>query len=180
MGELCSRGITLVELLVVLSILGVVAVVAIPSFRSAEHQQLDLAAEEFATTIRYARSEAMRVGEPRGFRQEPSAKRLRLFRPDTATSPWTAIYDIYHPVSRQLVDIKLDEHPFAAADTLSLSATFRGTCNTAGEIYFDARGTPWCTDPETVLLEQFDLTFTLGSYARLVTVHGLSGRVTVQ
>jgi type II secretion system protein H len=180
MGELRSGGFTLLELLLVLSILGVVAVVAIPSFHSAERQHLDLAAEEFSQAIRYARSEAMRVGEPRGFRQESSAKRIRLFRPDTSTSPWTPIYDIYHPVSRQLVDIELDKHPFAAADTLSLNATYQGTCSTAGEIYFDARGTPWCTDPETVLLDQFDLTFTLGSYARVVTVHGLSGRVTVQ
>lgn len=180
MGELPSRGTTLLELLVVLSILGVVAVLAIPGFRSAERQQLDLAAEEFAAAIRYARSEAMRVGQPRGFLQESSAKRIRLFRPDTVTSPWSPVYDVYHPVSRQLVDIELDKHPFAAADNLSLSATFRGTCNMAGAVYFDDRGTPWCTDPETVLLEQFDLTFSLGAYSRVVTVHGLSGRVTVQ
>ena len=36
------------------------------------------------------------------------------------------------------------------------------------------------TDPETVLLEQFDVTLTLGPHSRVVTLHGISGRVTVQ
>ena len=180
MRELRSQGITLVETLMVVSILGVVAVVAIPGFRSAERQQLELAAEEFAEAIRFARSEAVRLGEPRGFRLQSSAKRIQVFRADTSTVPWTLVYDIYHPISRKPFDIELDRHPFAAAENLNRNTTFRGTCNNTGDIYFDSSGTPWCANPETVLLEQSDITFTLGGYTRVVTLHGVTGRVIVQ
>ena len=180
MKELRSHGVTLVELLVVLAILGVAAAVAVPSLSSSDPQTLDLAAEEFANAMRFARSEALRTGEPRGFRQKSSNKRIRVFRPDTSTSPWTLNYDVYHPVSKQLYDIKLDTHPFAAADSVVRNRTYRGTCNTPRNVYFDSTGIPRCADPETVLLDWFDVTLTLGPHTRVVTLHGITGRVTIQ
>ena len=179
-GRLRSHGVTLVELLVIIMILGIVAVVAIPDFRSGEPHQLKLAAEEFARAMRFARSEAIRLGSPRGFRQQSSQKRIRVFRPDTGVSPWALNFDVYHPLSKHLYDIQLDTHPFAAADVLSSNRVYRGTCNAPGKVYFDSNGTPWCADPETVLLEQFNVTFTLGSHSRVVTLQGITGRVTVQ
>jgi len=170
----CETAYTLVEILIVVSILGIVAAVAIPGFSSTNPQPLDLAAEETANAMRFARSEAMRLGSPIGFRQHPGNKRIRVFQADTGTSPWTLNYDVHHPLSKHLYDIQLDSHP------LSHNRVYRGTCNTPGNVYFDSNGTPWCADPETVLLEQFDVTFTLGSHSRVVTLHGITGRVTVQ
>ena len=171
---------TLVEILIVVSLLGIVAAVAIPNFSSVNPQPLDLAAEEVANAMRFARSEAMRLGSPIGFRQHSINKRIRVFRADTGTAPWTLNYDVHHPLSKHLYDIELDSHPFAAADSVSRNRVYRGTCNTPGSVYFDSNGTPWCADPETVLLEQFDVTLTLGTHTRVVSLHGISGRVTVQ
>ena len=175
-----SHGVTLVELLVVVAIIGVVAVAATPFLSSADPHKLDLAAEEFASAMRFARSEAMRTGEPRGFRQQSAAKRIRVFRPDTGTAPWTLNYDVYHPVGKQLYDVDLDTHPFAVADSVSRTPAFMGGCNQTGNVYFDANGIPRCANPETVLLEQFAVSLTKGGHTRVVTLHGITGRVTVQ
>ena len=171
---------TLVEILIVVSLLGIVAAVAIPNVSSVNPQPLDLAAEEVANAMRFARSEAMRLGSPIGFRQHSINKRIRVFRADTGTAPWTLNYDVYHPLSKHLYDIELDSHPFAAADSVSHNRVYRGTCDRPRNVYFDNNGSPWCAEPETVLLEQYDVTLTLGSHSRVVTLHGISGRVIVQ
>ncbi len=183
MKPLAQTGLSMVELLLVVSILGIVATVAIPSLSTSDHAKLQLAAEEFAQAMRFARSQAMRQGLPYGFRNPPGPAditRIRVFRVDTTTNPWTPVYDVYHPLSKTLYDIDLKSHTLAHAQTVSRSITFRGACNVVGNTYFDATGTPWCADPESVLLEQLDVTFSLNSITRVVTLHGVSGRVTIQ
>ena len=180
MRALRSHGVTLVELLVVIAILGVAAAVAIPGLRSSDPQALDLAAEEVANTMRFARSEALRSGQPRGYRGNSTTTRVRVFRPDTSTSPWTVNYDVYHPVSKKLYSIRLKDHPLAAIDSMSHNRVYRGTCNNPRNVYFDSSGIPRCTDPETVLLEELNVTLTLGTHTRIVTLHGITVRVTVQ
>jgi len=130
--------------------------------------------------MRFARSESMSQGSPHAFNQQSSAQRIRVFRPDTTTSPWNPVYDVYHPLSKQLYDIDINNHSFATADSINHSTIYRGTCNAPEQVYFDVNGAPWCTDPETVLLDQYVVTLTAGTHTRTVTLHGITGRVTVQ
>lgn len=174
-----ERGYTLAELVIVIAILGLVAAVAIPA-TSPSTEKLDLAASEFAAAMRFARSEAIRTGEPHGFNQQSSAKRIRAFRLDQGTIPATPIYDVYHPIDKQLYDIDLNQQSLATADSLILNVVFRGACNQTENIYFDGHGTPWCTDPDDILLDQFGVTLVFGSSVKVVTTHGITGRVTVQ
>ena len=175
-----SRGFSLVELVIVTLILSIVAVVAIPNVSTGDEAKLELAAQEMADAMRFARSESLRIGESRGFRQQSSQQRIRVFRADMGTSPPTLVYDVYHPLSKHLYDIELSKHAFAGVGTISHNPTYRGTCNIPANVYFDASGTPWCADPENILLEQFDVTLSLGAHTRVVTLHGITGRVTVQ
>ncbi len=173
-------GYTLTELIIVVTILGIIAAIAVPATSSNSDKSLDLAAQEFAAAMRFARGESKRTGEPHGFRQQSSAKRIRVFRLDQGTSPPTLIYDVYHPIDKQLYDYDLDLESLAAADLLTRTPDFRGTCNVNGNVYFDANGTARCADPDTVLLDTFQVDFDLGSDRRTVLVDGITGRVTVQ
>ncbi len=183
-GRACPRrsqlGVSLLELTLVVAILGVISVVVFPQITATDPTKLDLAAQEVAEAMRFARTEAMRQGKPIGFRQQNLAKRIRIFSVDTGTSPWTIVNDVRHPLSKKIWDIKLDDHPFAAADSVTTNKVFRGTCNTPSNIYFDAHGMARCADPETVAVETYQVTLALGNHTRTVSLDGFSGKVTVQ
>ncbi len=167
-----QRGYSLLELSIVVLILGIMAAAVIPSFLSSDSSKLDLAAE--------IQAEAMRRGVPMGFRQQNGQKRMRVYSLDTGTAPWTTLFDVYHPVSKKLWDIRLDEHPFAAADTVTANRVWRGTCNNFSNVYFDRHGIARCANPETVPLELYQVILTLGSDSRTVSLDGFSGQVTIQ
>jgi len=174
-----ERGYTLVELVIVVTVLAVIAAIAVPASTQKTDKKLELAAAEFASAMRFARSEAIRTGEPHGFRQQSAAKRIRVFRLDQDTSPATLIYDVYHPVDKQLYDVTLMDDTLFYADTVSRTAVYRGSCNNSGNVYFNGNGSPWCADPDTILLERFEVELTLGTAVRTVKLDQLTGRVTV-
>ncbi len=175
-----ERGYTLVELVIVVTVLALIAAIAVPSLSSGPKKDLDLAAQEFAAAMRFARSESIRTGEPYGFLQQSGAKRIRVYRLDTGTSPATLIYDVYHPIDKSLYDFDLDLESLAAADSITRNTVYRGTCNQNNRVFFDANGTPWCSDPTSVLLESYELTFSSGSSQRIVSLDWVTGRVTIQ
>lgn len=175
-----QSGYSLAEMLAVVLVLSLAAAVTIPNLSASDPSKLDLAAQEIAHAMRYARSEAIRTGEPHGFRQQSSSKRIRVFSIDPNTTPWTELYDVRHPISKKIYDIDLDEHPFARVDGVSADRVYSAACSQAGIVHFDASGIPRCTNPETVLLEQYDVTLTLGSHTRVVSLDRLTGRVSIQ
>ncbi|MEN8133147.1 MAG: GspH/FimT family pseudopilin [Pseudomonadota bacterium] len=180
MKELRSQGVTLLELLIVLMVLGIAAAVAIPGLSSSNPHKIELAAEEIAEAMRYARSEAVRSGEPRGFQLQTTEKRIRVVSADTTSNPWTPRYDVEHPVIHNFYDTDLDTHPYADVGSLSRNATFQVNCNDPDLVYFDSSGTPWCGDGGGPLLKQYDVTLSLGSQIRVVSLHSITGRVTIQ
>jgi len=173
-------GFSLHELLFVVVIIGLIATVMTPAKGPGDGVKLDLAAAEIADALRFARSEALRLGVARGVRAQALEKRVRVFSMNTLTSPATLVYDVYHPVDKKLYDRDLGLVPYNFSGSIVQTQTFRGTCDAPENIYFDAVGTPWCADPETVLVEKLVIALSLGSASRSITVHGINGRVTVQ
>ena len=178
--ERLYSGYSLVEVLTVVFLLSVLATVAIPNLSASDAKKLDLAVEEFAQAIRFARSEAIRTGAARGIRRQSSQNRIRVFSVDTSVTPWAAVYDVYHPVSKALYDVDLDDHPFARVDAMNSATGWRDTCNAVSYLWFDALGVPRCLDPNTVLAETFATELILGGERRTLVVDSVTGRVHVQ
>jgi len=175
-----QRAYTVIELLVVVVLLGLAATIAMPSTTPGENRKLDLAATEIANAMRFARSEAMRTGDAKGFHQQWSSKRIRVFSIETDTSPATIEFDVYHPVDKNIYVRRFTQQPFVFGGRIENRPDYRGTCDTMSTVYFDAGGIPWCSDPDDVLLERFDVELALGANSRVVTLNGITGRVTIQ
>ena len=180
MKELHSKGFSLLELLLVLMVLGIVAVAAIPSLSSGDQHRLEFAAGEIAGAMRFARSESLRSGEPHGFHLQTALARIRVISVDTGSNPWTPRYDVEHPGEHDFYDIHIAGHPYAGIQNISRNALFFGNCNEPELIYFDTGGRPWCGDGSGSLLKQYDVTLSFGKQSRVVSLHGITGRVTIQ
>ena len=174
-------GYTLTELIIVVTILAIVAAIVVPAATSTgPDKQMQLVAEEFAAAMRFARTEALRTGEPHGFRFLTNQYRIRVFSADTSGSPWTWTWDVYHPVTKQIYDYTFPAELAGATAPVTHFPVYRDTCDRQGVVYFDANGTPWCLEPETALLDSYRLDITTPDGQASVRLDGITGRVTVQ
>lgn len=171
------KGISLLELLIVVSILGIVAAVAVPGFSSSKSHEAALAADEIAQALRFARSESMRTGQTYGVHLNPGLRRVRVFSADGSTDPATAVYNVYHPVTKKLYTVDFDAHPIVRLDSLAVVPSFRATCDTPMYLHFDAHGTAWCGTSSTVLLTGAVITVATGAETAALTLDGVTGRV---
>lgn len=79
------QGVTLVELVIVITILGVMAWIAFPNFAPFHEIKLDAAARRVAADLRYAQSRAIGRRIVHGILFEPSAERYTVFAPNAAS-----------------------------------------------------------------------------------------------
>ena len=166
--------------MVVVSVIAVIAAIAYPSVSGSDSRDLDRAAAEFAAAIRFARTEAMRTGEPHGFRFQTNQYRIRVFTVDTTVAPWTWVMDVYHPIDKELYDYRFPAELAGDVTPVVHTPAFYGSCDRQGVIYFDENGTPWCIEPETVLVDSYRLDLSTGAENAAVLLDGITGRVTVQ
>jgi prepilin-type N-terminal cleavage/methylation domain-containing protein len=175
-----QRGFSLFELLFVMALIGLLATVMLPSKGPSDSIKLDLAASEIADALRFARSEALRQGVPHGVRFQRDEKRVRVYSMDTGTSPATPVFDIYHPVDRNIYDRQLAAMPFDFSGVMHVAPAGHGSCNNIEDFYFDADGVPWCADPDDVLLYEIKIALRIGNELGAVWLHGITGRVTIE
>ena len=88
-----TRGLTLLELAIVLAVLAVLAAVIIPSLRQIQHRALHNASIQLQADIRYAQQRAIREGRPIGIHFERATGRYRIvyFTVAQSTPSQTAI-----------------------------------------------------------------------------------------
>lgn len=174
-----QKAYSLVEILAVVLIIGVSAAVFIPNLFVTREYRLELAVNEVVQALRYARSEAIRVNDRKGVLPDSNALRIQVFSVDAGTNPWTLVFDIYDPLSKKIYDVKLNEVAEAQVDSMQLSASYSGNCNSQA-IVFDTMGEPVCADPSGVRITNYQIDLNLDSYQRQISLNGASGRVVVQ
>ena len=175
------KGLTLLELTIALAILALIAVIALPSSAPAKKYKLEAAAQQFADAIRFARSEAVRTGSWYGYYFRGDQKIISVYRADTGTNPWTPIYDVYHPVTKQLYTIDLTNDPVASVDLITGSANYQSsTCTDSNYTNFSNNGIAYCNNPNNLLLTDGTIIFNLNGDTREITLNGFNGRVSVK
>lgn len=175
-----QAGFSLLELIAVVAILAIIAVVSIPSISPVNPLRLDRAAQLYAQAIRYARAESLRDNKLYGFRDKDNLRNIRVKSVDQTATPWTFIDDVYHPVSKKIYHVELDELPGMAGITTNQTPVFRGSCSSPRRIYFDHHGSAWCLQDNTVALTELTINLSLDNQTRSVILDGFSGRVTIQ
>jgi type II secretion system protein H len=184
-----QRGFQLIELLLVVAILAIVALISLPRLAATDPARLDLAAQEVADALRFARAEAIRTGQVHGVLvdhdgSQAAYKDIAVYRVDTAASPFAVAALVYHPVDKQPYDRQVVAGPdsrgigFANA---TAPFSFDAVGGQQQHLHFDAYGTPvLMKDGTPHRLLSGAVLLSLGQERRTVSVQPVSGRVTVQ
>lgn len=175
-----NRGFTLIELLMVVGILGIIALVVIPALQPYDEENLDVAAQEVAAAIRFARDEAIRTGTLHGVIVYSPQQLLRVFWLDTSALP-TRTFDVRNPLDKKLYDLQFTTDPaLSGVQVTAVSFYYRGSVNPSHFVGFDALGTPKYDDDGTVrLLINGEIKLGSGDAERIIQVAPMTGRVTV-
>jgi prepilin-type N-terminal cleavage/methylation domain-containing protein len=179
-----SRGLSLLELLIVVGILALLASRAIPVFTGTSRPvQIAGAAERIAVALRFARDEALRTGTAYGVAFTPgtTTDTFKVYVLDSAAPPMPQ-YTVRQPLSRQLYSETLgagSNFPDARLEAQPVvTASGNGTA-----LSFSADGAPAITQGAALLRlsgTSARVRVSAGVLSRDVLVAVETGRVTVQ
>ena len=179
-----ARGYSLPELLAVVVILGIAASVAIPDISTTNLNKLDLAAEEVASVLRFARSESLRTGEIHGVEISQNTQRVVAYKADLSTTPVSMASILYHPVTRQVLDYQVDTSTMMSGVSISNAQDpFQYAMGRRKNLLFDSSGTPiWIVNAtgSTYMLQDGVVQLSYGNASRSVRIAQITGRVTLQ
>jgi prepilin-type N-terminal cleavage/methylation domain-containing protein len=183
------RGFQLIELMAVVAILAIVALVALPNLSATDPASLDLAAQEVADALRFARSEAIRTGQVQGVLvnydgSQTAYKDIAVYRVDTTVSPFGIAALLAHPVDKQPYNRQVVGGPQSIGIRFANTTapfTFSGVTGSQLHLHFNAygmpilmqNGVPYRLVSGAVLLRK-------GQNRRSITVQPITGRVTVE
>ena len=178
-------GISLLELTVVVAILGIIALVVVPEVSSTDPYKLDLAAEQVAQAIRFARSEAMRTGKHHGVTISQVTQEITVKQWDITTNPVSTKSIPYDPLRKQTFNFDVSELTLAPGVHISNSSDiflYDGV-GRRRSLIFDPLGLPvWIigSDDSIYRLEEGIVQLSAGQGQRSISVAPITGRVTIQ
>lgn len=180
-----QAGFSLLEISIVVLILGIMAIVVIPDSSPSSQHKLDLAANQVAQALRFARSEALRSGEHYGVTISQITQTITVVKWDLTTDPIGAELLPYHPVNKQGFVFDADTMSLApGASIINGNDIFNYiTIGRRRSLIFDPQGVPlWVRGSDDSVYRLLDGVIQLsdGRAQRYVAIAPLTGRVTVQ
>lgn len=175
-----TRGYTLLEMVIVVAVLATIAALAIPTDSPNRSQTLRLAASELADALRFAREAAQRSGTVHGVSTDTSGNQIRVFRLDEGPNPNLAVFDVYHPITKQIYVVNFSASPYRDINIAAVGGQMTGACNDPENIAFDLSGVVRCTEPIATRIRNAAIQLDSGSMSLSVLVDEYTGRVAIQ
>ncbi|WP_417616058.1 pilus assembly FimT family protein [Oceanisphaera sp.] len=175
-----QRGKSLAELLVVVTLLGALAVIVVPSLTVLGPERVELAAVEVAGAIRFAQSEARRSGAEHGVLLDTTAQRLRVYRIDDSGPSPVVMFDVYHPLDKQLYDLRFaTDARYQKVRLDDATFVYQDVAGSQQDIGFLASGEPRYLDAGTPrLLVSGTVTLSDGNHRQQLNIAPRTGRIT--
>ena len=178
-------GLSLIELTAVIAILGITALALIPNLSSTDTIKLELAADQVAQALRFARSEAIRTGEHHGVTISREIQRVKVIKWDLTTNPVSTESVPYHPLSKQGFEFDVEGLSLAPGILISNSEDIflYTVIGRRHSLIFDPQGVPiWIlgSDGSDYRLLEGIVELSAGEDQRSISVAPLTGRVTIQ
>ena len=174
-------GYTLLELVVVVSIVAVLAVVALPGTRPSSNEKLELAASRVAEAIRFARTEAIRTGNPVYVEINRNTDRLLVAQANLSGATVAAGATLRDPVDKKPLDIIFRTAAVTAGVDFTNDPFDYAVGGRQPSVVFDARGLPFRkAGGNYQMMMAGDVVLTSAGRQRTVHVDRTTGRVTIQ
>lgn len=183
-SELVNRrshhtGVTLPELLIVVTLIAVMGTFATPSLNSLESLRVTTATAQLTSALRYAREESIRTGQIHSVEFAPDINRVQVLLIPSFGSMSVTRPVVRHPISRQLYTLDLDDNPStspAQFDTLTLNFDNVGQ---QSRIDFMPSGQPVWIDifDQPYRLLNGSIVLSAQASQQTITLDGLTGRV---
>lgn len=173
------RGRSLAELLLVITLLGALALVVVPSLTVLGPERVELATADVAGAIRFAQSQARRSGAEHGVLLNTAAQRLRVYRIDDSGPSPVVVFDVYHPLDKQLYDLRFaTDARYQKVRLDDASFIYQGVAGSQQDIGFLASGEPRYLDAGTRrMLVSGSVTLSDGKHQQQLIVMPRTGRI---
>lgn len=175
------RGYSLIEMLIVVALLALIAAAAAPSFVSDDGATLDQAADRVASAFRFARSEAIRTGQPHGVTASMFSQFVKVYRLDDSVNPPVVVYDVRDPMTKQIYDLRFGD---GSSEPAISTVYFKFDGLFPGQTFLGFSGftaVPKYNDSGTVrMLESGYIRLSHESRTRTIVVSPMTARVTIQ
>lgn len=180
-----QTGLSLIEVSAVVAILGIIALVVVPDFSSEQPARVELAANRVAEALRFARSEAMRTGEPHGVTISQVTQEVTVVKWDLTTDPVSRAVIPNDPLNRHAFQFDLEELSLATAVriTNTSDAFLYQDVGRRQSLIFDPQGAPlWILGADGSAHRMLEglVVLGVGRVQRSVSVAPFTGLVTVQ